>query len=290
MDRFQSTKKASILGITGNIFLLIIKSIIGFITKSQAMIADSVNSAGDIFSSLMTFIGNKIASKPKDEDHNLGHGKAEYIFSMLVSISMILIAIKLLETSVKALLQPVGYKFSGWLVIVCITTIIIKLFLYIYTHKLAKEHNNILLEANAKDHINDCIVTFFNLVAAVLSLRGIIWFDGVVGIGISLWILWTGVKIFLESYNVLMDKSISEENKQKVLDVIKKYKEIKKVEHFNATPVGYKYQISFTIYIDGNLSTFESHEIANKLEKEIDKLEEIYLTVIHVNPIEIEND
>ena len=69
---------------------------------------------------------------------------------------------------------------------------------------------------------------------------------------------------------------------------IEKYKEIKKVEHFNATPVGYKYQISFTIYVDGNLSTFESHEIANRLEKELSKLDEIYLTVIHVNPIKIE--
>jgi len=288
MDRFQSTQKASILGIIGNIFLLIIKTVIGIITKSQAMIADSVNSAGDIFSSLMTFIGNKIASKPKDEDHNLGHGKAEYIFSMLVSISMILVAIKLLECSIQAFIKPVGYHFSWWLVTVCITTIIIKLFLYVYTHQLAKKHNNILLEANAKDHINDCIVTSFNLIAAMLGLAGILWFDGFVGIGISMWILWTGAKIFLESYNVLMDKSISEENKQKVLDIIKKYKDIKKVEHFNATPVGYKYQISFTIYIDGNLSTFESHEIANKLEKEIDKLEEIYLTVIHVNPIQIE--
>ena len=94
--------------------------------------------------------------------------------------------------------------------------------------------------------------------------------------------------IFLESYNVLMDKTISLENKKKVMDIIMKHKEIKKVEHFNATPVGYKYQISFTIYIDGNLSTFESHEIANKLEKEIEQLDEIYLTVIHINPIEIE--
>lgn len=85
-----------------------------------------------------------------------------------------------------------------------------------------------------------------------------------------------------------MDKAISEDSKEKVFDIIKKHKEIKRVEHFNATPVGYKYQISFTIYVDGNLSTFESHEIANRLEKEIDKLDEIYLAVIHVNPIEIE--
>lgn len=288
MDRFKSTQKASIFGIIGNIFLLTIKTIVGIFTNSQAMIADGVNSAGDIFSSLMTFIGNKIASKPRDDDHNLGHGKAEYIFSMLVSISMILISLKLFEGSIKALLNPEKYMFSWWLVIVCIATITTKLCLYIYTHSLAKKHDNILLEANAKDHINDCIVTSFNLVASFLSLVGIIWFDGVVGIGISLWILWTGANIFLESYNVLMDKTISLENKKKVMDIIMKHKEIKKVEHFNATPVGYKYQISFTIYIDGNLSTFESHEIANKLEKEIDQLDEIYLTVIHINPIEIE--
>ena len=288
MDRFESTQKASIFGIIGNIFLLIIKTIVGIMTKSQAMIADSVNSAGDIFSSFMTFVGNKIASKPSDDDHNLGHGKAEYIFSLLVSISMIIVAVKLLQNSVVALINQTGYTFSWWLVVICIVTIITKLSLYIYTHSLAKKHNNILLEANAKDHINDCVATTFNLIAALLSLVGILWFDGIVGTGISVWILWSGINIFLESYNVLMDKTISCENKQKVFDIIKKYKEIKKVEHFNATPVGYKYQISFTIYVDGNLSTFESHEIANRLEKELSKLDEIYLAIIHVNPIKIE--
>ena len=97
MDRFKSAKKASTLGIIGNIFLLIIKGIIGIITKSQAMIADSLNSAGDIFSSLMTYIGNKIASQPKDEDHNLGHGKAEYIYSLLISIVMILTSVIIIK-------------------------------------------------------------------------------------------------------------------------------------------------------------------------------------------------
>ena len=83
-----------------------------------------------------------------------------------------------------------------------------------------------------------------------------------------------------------MDKSINEESKNKILSIINNYPEISGIQHFNSTPVGYKYQISFTIFVDGNLSTFDSHEIANKLEKEIDeKIEEVYLTVIHVNPI-----
>mgnify|MGYP003291780508 CR=1 FL=1 len=285
-DRYNKVKTASILGIVGNIFLLVIKGIIGIITNSQAMIADSVNSAGDIFSSTMTYIGNKIASRPSDHSHNLGHGKAEYIFSMLISISMIFIGIKLFSSSLNSLIYKTNYKFSWMLVIVCIVTIATKLALYIYTHSVSKKHNNLLIEANAKDHRNDCFITVFTLIAALLSIKNILWFDGVVGIGISIWICISGMKIFLKSYDVLMDRAISEEGKQKVLDIINNYPEIKKIQHFNSTPVGYKYQISFTIYVDGNLSTFESHDIANKLEKEIAaKIEKIYLTVIHVNPI-----
>lgn len=285
MERFEKTKKVSIVGLAGNIFLLIIKSIVGAITNSQAMMADAVNSAGDIFSSTMTFIGNKIAEKPKDDDHNLGHGKAEYLFSMFISISIIVVSIKLLINSTQSLIFGSTYIFSWWLVVVCLTTILTKVLMYVYAHKIAKQHKNLLIEANAQDHKNDCILTTLNLIAAFASLKGMNWVDGIVGIGISAWIAVAGIKIFIESYNVLMDTSIDDSNKQKVIDIVNTFEAVKKIEHFNSTPVGYRYQISFTIYVDGHLSTFESHEIANKIEKEIDKLEEIYLTVIHVNPI-----
>ena len=100
MNRYKDTKIASILGIIGNIFLLIIKGTIGFITNSQSMIADSFNSFGDVFSSLMTYIGNKISSKQADEDHNLGHGKAEYIYSFLISIVMILTSYTVIKNAI----------------------------------------------------------------------------------------------------------------------------------------------------------------------------------------------
>lgn len=288
MERFKSVKLASMLGIIGNLFLLIIKGIIGFITKSQAMIADAFNSAGDIFSSLMTFIGNKIASKPSDDDHNLGHGKAEYIYSMLISIVMILMSLFVFKDSLSSIIYRKTYDFSIWLVVVCLITIFVKFCLFIYTNFLYKKHNNLLIKSNSIDHRNDCVITFLNLISCVLALKGIYIFDGIVGVGIAIWIAITSFKIFKESYDVLMDKSIKEEAKQKVLDIIKKHDEVKRVIHFNSTPVGYKYQISFTIYVDGDLSTFESHEIANRLEKEIDnEIEEIYLTVIHVNPIKV---
>ena len=291
MKRFKSIKIASIFGILGNLFLLIIKAIIGFITNSQSMIADAFNSAGDIISSVMTFIGNQIASIPSDDDHNLGHGKAEYIYSMLISIAMILMGLFVFKDAFSSIFNNSKYEFSIWLVIVCIVTIITKLCLFIYTDKLSKKYNNLLIKANSKDHRNDCVITLCNLFACLLTLLNVYWFDGVVGALISIWMILTSLKIFKESYDVLMDKSISDETKKKVYEIINSHEEIKKVIHFNSTPVGYKYQISFTIYVDGNLTTFESHKIADNLEKEIGKkLDEIYLTVIHVNPIEVGKD
>lgn len=286
MDRFKSVKLASILGIIGNLFLLIIKAIIGFATNSQAMIADAFNSASDIFSSFMTFIGNHIASKPSDDDHNLGHGKAEYIYSLLISIMMALMGIIVFKNSLLSIFNGSKYTFSLWLVVVCIVTIIIKLFLFIFTDKLYKKYNNLLIKANSRDHRNDCFITTGNLIAALLTLCDIYWFDGVIGCFIAIWMVITAIKIFKESYDILMDKSIADDIKEEVFKIICTHNEIKKIIHFNSTPVGYKYQISFTIYVDGNLSTFESHKIADDLEREIsNKIEEIYLTVIHVNPI-----
>ena len=137
MDRFEQTKKAGLYGIIGNIFLLIIKGTVGFIFRSQAMIADAANSAGDIFASLMTFIGNKIASTPEDDNHNFGHGKAEYLFSMFIAISMIVIAFKLLYDSIYTLIHGSNLSFS-WLLVALYNYYyckIISLFIYIKISK-----------------------------------------------------------------------------------------------------------------------------------------------------------
>lgn len=283
--RYKTTKKAGVFGIIGNIALLIIKAIVGFTSKSQAMIADSINSAGDIFASLMTFIGNKIASEPKDEDHNFGHGKAEYIFSMFIGISMVIVSAKLLYDSVITLINGSELQFSWFLLLVCVITIITKLFLYLYTKHAYNQYKNILLEANMKDHRNDCIVTTFTLLSALLTLCNIYWFDSVVGIGISIWICYTGINIFMESYNVLMDISIDDKTKDLIYDLAKAYPEIKSVESLTSSPVGAKYMIFLTICLDGNMSTFESHKLADSLEKNVNELDMVYKTIVHVDPV-----
>ena len=283
-NRFELTKRAGILGIIGNLFLLIIKGSAGILFHSQAMIADAANSASDIFASLMTFIGNKIASEPQDKTHDFGHGKAEYIFSLLISLSMILIAFKLLLDSVFSLVYGTTFTFSWLLVIVCLLTIGTKLFLYLYTNAISKKFHNILLEANKKDHRNDCIVTTFTLISTLLSLVGIYWFDGIVGIGIAIWICITGAKIFLESYNVLMDISLDATTKTEIENIIHTFDAIQKIDPIFSTPVGYQYVVVITIYVDGNLSTFESHALADEVTVKVNALEKVYDTIVHVHP------
>lgn len=283
-NRFEKTKKVGILGIFGNLFLLIIKGIIGLLSNSQAMIADSFNSAGDIFASLMTFIGNKISSVPQDESHNFGHGKAEYIFSMFIGLSMIVVTFKLLYDSIYSIIFGHNLIFSWLLILVCIITILTKLFLYIYTKKVAKKLNSPLLTANMKDHRNDCVISTFTLISTILGAFDFYLFDSIVGIGISIWIGYTGVKIFIESYNILMDISIDENTKDLIINIANKYSDIKQILNVSSSPVGYKYVIFIKISVDGNMTTTDSHKLADNLENDINKLEKVYNTIVHVEP------
>ena len=288
MNRYESAKKVGFWGIIGNIFLLIIKLSVGIFSHSQSILADALNSAGDIFSSLMTSIGNKISSIPKDDDHNFGHCKAEYIFSLLISIFMLFIAAKILVDSIISIISKKEFTFSYFLIIVCITTIITKFFLYLYCKKEYKNHKNILIKASMKDHRDDMILTTGTLISIVLGKYGLYFFDGFFGAIISIYIMLSGIGIFLESYKILMDVSIDKETKEEIINYILKNKKIKNVSDFYTIATGYKYIAILMIDVDGNLSTFDSHKIADLLENAIpNNFRKIYKVIIHVNPIEI---
>ena len=138
--REKSIKRVSVVGVIANIFLLCIKSAIGFISGSQAMIADSLNSAGDIFASFMSYVGAKLALKPKDKDHPYGHGKAEYIFSFIISISMIIASIFMIKTSIESIVHKKEVIFSYTLFTLKVSSYI---FLFVRSFKVCKPFFNI---------------------------------------------------------------------------------------------------------------------------------------------------
>ena len=288
MNRYESTKRVSILRIMGNICLLFIKCIMGVITHSQAMMAHAINSAADIFSSFLSFVGNKIACVPSDEDHNFGHGKAEYIFSMFISIFMILVGIKILFDSIMAIILKDTFSFSIYLVLVCMITILVKLGLFLIAKNSYKIHHNILIKATMKDHRNDIFLTMGTMVSVIFGYFGYYFFDGIFGSITSIYIITTGLGIMLEAYRVLMDASISKQDKDLIIKFILENESIIRVEDFYTIPVGYKYVVVLTIDLDGNMSTFKAHTIADALEKSIIKnFKKVYKVIIHVNPVEV---
>ena len=131
-EKGMIVKKVSILGLLANIVLLFSKIFIGVAAKSQAMIADGINSAGDIFASFMSFWGAKVSSKPKDKDHPYGHGKAEYIFSLFISIVMIIVSAMMMKSSIVSIINKSQIIFSKALLLVCFLVITVKILLYIY--------------------------------------------------------------------------------------------------------------------------------------------------------------
>ena len=283
--RDSNVKKVSVLGICANIFLLLIKGIIGFVSNSQAMIADSLNSAGDIFASAMSFIGAKVSSKPCDDDHPYGHGKAEYVFSFVISISMIVASIMMIKTSAESIILKSKVKFSWLLLVICLVTIFTKFILFIYTNKKNKETNSILIKASSEDHRNDMFLTIGTLIGIISSCFGFYFLDGIVGILISLWIIFVGIKLLRESYVVLMDTSLDDSTYKDIISFVEADDRILHVDEVLSKPVGNRHIIILKVSMDGDMSLEKAHNIGGKIKEDlINKFDFICDVIIHINP------
>lgn len=278
-------KSISVIGIIANLLLLVIKVIVGFMARSQAMIADALNSAGDIFASLMSYIGAKISSKPNDEDHPHGHGKAEYVFTQLISISMIVAAVMMINRSIESIIYKSKLEFSIWLIVVCIVTILVKLSLYLYTKTKGNKYNSLLLKASMEDHRNDVFVTIGTIIGIAASYLGFYYIDGIFGIIISSWIAYTGFNLFKSSYKVLMDTNIDDEKQSQIINKVMEFSDILHVDSIISKPIGNKNIIILKVSMDGNMTINLSHDIAGKIKDTlISNFEYIYDVIIHINP------
>ncbi len=284
MDRFKATKKVALLGIAANIFLLSIKLTAGFLSRSQAMIADGFNSAGDVFASVMTLVGNSIASKPEDKDHPYGHGKAEYIFSMIISLSLMFISFTIFRSALSSIINESAFQTSWFLITVAVVTIALKLVLFLYTNRVGKVLDNLLVLANSEDHRNDVFVTAGTLIGIVMGYFGFSWVDGAVGIGISLWIFYTGIKIFISSFKVLMDTDIDPAFKANTYVLVKGINGVDHIDSINAKPVGAGYILLIKVSVDGEMSVNESHKIASEIKARVKDIKGVKDAVVHINP------
>jgi cation diffusion facilitator family transporter len=248
------------------------------------MIADGFNSAGDVFASVMTLVGNSIARRPDDSDHPYGHGKAEYIFSMIISLSLIFVSVTIFKSALKSIIKKAAFEVSWFLIAVAVITIIIKLVLFIYTNRIGKTLDNLLVLANSEDHRNDVFVTSGTILGIIMGYFGFVWVDGAVGICISIWISYTGIKIFLSSFRVLMDTNMDSTLKEDTYKIVESIKGVNHVDSINAKPVGAGFIMLIKVSVDGEMSVNESHKIASEIKAKVKDIKEIKDAVVHINP------
>lgn len=282
-EKVKNVKKVSAISFSFNLLLLVIKMIFGLISSSQSLIADAVNSAGDIVASLVSIIGIKVASKPGDKEHPYGHGKAEYIFAALVGISMIIASISMIKNAILSMVSNSTVNVSIFLILVCIITILVKFSLMLYSKSQYKKTDSILIKCNMEDHRNDMFVTLGVLIGIICSKFGFYFVDGIIGILISIWIVIVAIKIIYPACLVLIDtqSNFIDEAKREVQN----FEEIKSIDKFYISPVGDKYLAIIEISMDKEKSLSEVHEYIDKIEKKLyEKFKSIVDINIHVNP------
>lgn len=280
----KKLKRWASFGIVANLFLLALKFLGGIFFKSQGLIADAINSFGDVFSSVVTLIGSKISEKPEDIDHEFGHGKAEYVASFLIGIFMIIVGLDTLYSSARAAIRNQRFELSYILVLIPLITIFVKTILYVLVKFIAKKKKSVLIEANAADHRNDVMLSIGVLVGIVFGYSGYYFVDGIIGTIISIIIIITGIKIAREAYDILIDKCIDANISKELKEQIMKFNGVNHIDEVKSKPTGDKHILIVKISVDPNMTVLESHKIAGMIRDKMRKNDKIYDTIVHINP------
>lgn len=186
----------SVVGICVNVLLSLAKIVIGVLGGVLSVTADGLNNLSDAGSSIITFIGFKLANKPADRDHPFGHGRMEYISAFIVSFIILLVGFELLKNSINSLRQGIAApQFSNVAILTLVISIVVKSWLYLFNKKIGKTIDSTALIATAKDSLNDCISTGTILAVAIVTKFVNIPFnlDAVMAVGVALFILWAGI-------------------------------------------------------------------------------------------------
>ncbi len=281
-------KYAALGGFTGiilNVLLFAGKLVMGLISRSVAIIADAFNNISDAGSSVVALIGFRLANKPVDKEHPLGHGRLEYVTGFIVDMLIILVGFELLTSSVDKILHPQLPTVGTITLIILSVAIFVKVWLFFFYRKIAKTINSAPLKAAAFDSLSDCIATTLVLVSSIVA-RAWGWrIDGYVGILVAVFILFTGVKAAKETIDLLLGSTPDPEFVQAIYDFAKEYPLIIGIHDVMVHDYGPGRQIvSFHAEIDSEENINIAHEEVDKMERDMHEAFGCIVT-IHLDPL-----
>ena len=281
---------AAVTGIIMNVLLFIGKLTMGLLTASIAVVADALNNLSDAGSSVVTMIGFRLAAKPVDKEHPLGHGRFEYITGFIVDAVIIFVGAELFITSVERIFSPTTPSVGTATFIILGASILVKLWLFFFNRKLGKRIDSAALKATALDSISDCVSTalvFFSALAAKLGWLNGFPLDGVAGILIACLILLAGFKSAKEIIDLLLGSPPSPEFIQEIYDFTANYEQIVGIHDVMVHDYGPGRKIvSFHAEVPSDCNINYAHEIIDGVERDMYERFRCIVT-IHLDPIAV---
>lgn len=278
-------KLSGIVGILSNLLLFAGKLIVGTLSGSVSITADAMNNLSDASSSIVTFLGFKLAEKPADEDHPYGHARFEYLSGLAVAALIIVIGFELAKTSVQKILNPSAVTFSLVTVCVLIGSIAIKLWLSLFNRTLGKKIHSSALNATAADSRNDCISTGAVLLAGIVEYFTAWRIDGYMGLAVALFILWSGANLAKETINPLLGEAASPELQERIVDYVSAHPKVLGYHDLMVHDYGPGQRFAtLHVEMDQNEDPLKCHEIIDDMERECLKSHNVHL-VIHYDPV-----
>ena len=278
---------SSIVGIICNLILCAIKITIGLLMNSISVMADAFNNLSDAASSVLSFIGAKLAGRPADKEHPFGHGRFEYITALAVSFLIFQFGFTLLKDSVLKIFNPDQLVVSPVLILILSLSVLVKVWLMLFNRKLGKLINSSMMKATAADSLGDILVTTVTIVSAIIAgVTG--WqIDAYMGVLVSVFVIFAGYSIAKETLEPLLGQAVDREMYCKITEMVEGYEGIVGTHDLIIHSYGPSHKMA-TIHaeVPNDIDFETAHETIDQIERDVLEKMDIFL-VIHMDPIEV---
>ena len=278
-------KLSGTVGIVANLLLFAGKLAVGTLAGSLSVTADAMNNLSDASSSIVTLMGFKLAEKPADEEHPYGHARFEYLSGLAVAALILIIGFDLAKSSVMKIISPEPVAFTWVTAAVLVLSICGKLWLSLFNGRLARLIDSTALEATAQDSRNDCIATGAVLLAALVEHFTSLQIDGYVGLGVAVFILYSGVMLGKETVSPLLGENASPELRELIVDYVRSQEKVLGYHDLMVHDYGPGQRFA-TLHVEmsNRDDPLTCHEIIDDMERECLENHNIHL-IIHYDPV-----
>lgn len=278
------TAIANLLSIGGNILLVGLKLVIGFIFNSISLIADGLDSVLDLVSAAFAGIGDRISRKPPDKDHPFGHEKFQLVFSLVIALTLFISSYLIAQDSIGKLRDQIPYKLDKWIAIAAAISFVGKISIAFFLGRIGKKLNSPVFIANAKNYRTDAISSVFVGIAFLGSYFDLWWFDPACALVIVGLILFTGYEIIKMVLPELVDKGPSEDIINELKEIAHSFSEVREVHIIRLRSILGVFTGDFHILVDPDLSILEAHAISEKVKDKLEATGTFRDLIIHIEP------